>query len=124
MTTGTGSVAISKIAVSAGGLVTNPTIDTTTLPPPTTGPRSLLFSESSPLVQPPQCGPCRQEVTIKIRKDGREYIMKLRDKIVVDDPYLVMVKAVAFAIREGEPYSGRAPSRGVRDFLIKSAVVI
>jgi hypothetical protein len=123
MTTGTGSVALSRIAVSAGGIVTIPAVAEEDTLPATTGPRSLIFADTA-LAQPPGCGPCRQEVTIKIRKDGREYIMVLRDKIAVDDPYLVMVKAVAFAIREGEPYSGRTPSRGVRDFLIKSAVVI
>jgi hypothetical protein len=49
--------------------------------------------------------------------------MKIRDKIVVEDPYLVLVKAEAFAISQGEPYNGSVPSRTVRDFLIKSAVV-
>jgi hypothetical protein len=63
-------------------------------------------------------------VSVVIRKFGRLYTMKLRDKISVEDPYLVMVKAEAFALQQGEPYSGVVPPRNVRDFLIKSNVVI
>jgi hypothetical protein len=48
----------------------------------------------------------------------------LRDKITVEDPYLVMVKATAFAIRTGEPYAAEPTPRAVRDFLLKSSVVV
>lgn len=88
------------------------------------GMRSLLFSDQSPFLEPPECKPCRTEVVRTIRKGGRLYRMVLRDKIVVEDPYLVMVKATAFAIAQGEPYNGTVPPRGIRDFLIKSSVVI
>lgn len=86
--------------------------------------KSLLFSESSVLQQPPGCGPCRQEVKATVKKGGRLYTIVIRDKVVVEDPYFVMVKAVAFAISEGEPYMGRATPRSVKDFLLKSSVVI
>lgn len=86
--------------------------------------KSLLFQDVSPLEEPPTCAPCRQEATVTIRKAGRLYRYVLRDKIVVEDPYLVMVKAAAFAIREGEPYNGKVPPRTIKDFLIKSAIVI
>lgn len=88
--------------------------------------KSLLFQGVTPFIEPPGCAaiPCRTEVPVAIRKGGRMYNLVLRDKIVPEDPYLVMLKAQAFAITEGEPYVGRAPSRAVRDFLIKDTVVI
>jgi len=86
--------------------------------------KSLLFSDSLPYSDPPGCSPCRTEVPITIKKDGRLYNFVLRDKIDCEDLHLVMVKAAAFAIRTGEPYSGLPPARAVKDFLIKSNVVI
>lgn len=86
--------------------------------------KSRLFSSDSPFVEPPSCGPCRTEVKVTLRKDGRLYHLVLRDKVVVEDPYLVMVKATAFAMAQGEPYRGLPPPRSIRDFLIKSSVVI
>lgn len=86
--------------------------------------KSLLFTDSTPFNEPPGCGPCRTEVVRTFRKNGRLYRVVLRDKIVVEDPYLVMVKAFAFAIQQGEPYMGVPPPRTIRDFLIKSSVVI
>jgi hypothetical protein len=86
--------------------------------------KSLLFSGALPYSEPPGCGPGRQEVPITLQKYGRLYKFVLRDKIAVEDPYLVLVKAIAFAVQEGEPYAGQPPERSVRDFLIKSGVVI
>lgn len=87
--------------------------------------KSLLFKQgATPFVEPPECGPCRLEVIVVVRKDGRLYRTVIRDKVVVEDPMLVMVKAEAFAIAQGEPFVGRPPPRAVRDFLIKSSVVI
>jgi len=87
--------------------------------------KSLLFKEgASPFTQPVECGPCRIERVVVARKNGRLYRVVIRDKIVVEDPMLVMVKAEAFAIAQGEPFVGRPPPRSVRDFIIKSSVVI
>jgi hypothetical protein len=86
--------------------------------------KSLLFTGAVPYTPPPGCGVGRTEVPVTIRKHGRLYTMILRDKVTVEDPYLVLVKAEAFAIRAGEPFMGRTPERAVRDFLIKSSVVI
>lgn len=89
--------------------------------------KSLLFADPPvlPYSVPPGCGPCdRNEVPITVRKNGRLYRFVLRDKITIEDPYLVLVKAAAFAIQQAEPYSGNPPNRAVRDFLIKSNVVI
>ena len=86
--------------------------------------KSLLFTDDLPFGEIPGCAPGRQEVSYSIRKFGRLYTFKLRDKICVEDPYLVLVKAEAFAIQQGEPFAGIPPERAVRDFLIKSNVVI
>lgn len=86
--------------------------------------KSILFSGTLPYTEPDDCKPGRQEVFVTLKKYGRFYRFVVRDKIVVEDPYLVMVKASAFAISEGEPYSGQTPERSVRDFLIKQNVVI
>jgi hypothetical protein len=85
--------------------------------------KSLLFTGVLPYSDPPGCGPGRTEIPATIRKNGRLYKYIIRDKIVVEDPYLVLVKACAFAIAQGEPYSGLPPERSVRDFLIKQNVV-
>lgn len=87
--------------------------------------KSLLFVDGAlPYSEPPTCKPGRQEVTVTLKKDGRLYKFVVRDKITVEDPYLMLVKASAFAISEGEPFAGRPPERSVRDFLIKNNVVI
>lgn len=86
--------------------------------------KSILFHDNPPFEEPLQCAPGRQESTVVVRKGGRIYRFTLRDKIVVEDPYLVMVKAAAFAIQEGEPYNAKVPPRSIKDFLIKSSIVI
>jgi len=88
--------------------------------------RSLMFQGVPPFTKPPTCEivPCRSEVPVTMRRGGRMYTFILRDKIVPEDPYLVMVKAAAFAIITGEYYKGMPVGRDVRDWLIKSTVVI
>jgi hypothetical protein len=86
--------------------------------------KSILFTTESPFPIPPNCGPGRQETVTVIRKSGRLYTLTARDKLTIEDPYLVLVKAEAFAIRAGEPFNGQIPSRAVRDALIKSSVQI
>lgn len=88
--------------------------------------KSLLFQGVTPFEEPPGCAiePCRTEVRFAIRKNGRVYRFTARDKVIPEDPYVVMVKASAFAVAQGEPYAGRTPPRSVKDFLIKSSVVI
>jgi hypothetical protein len=86
--------------------------------------KSLLFTDTLPFGIPPGCEPCRQEATVTIRKFGRLYRFVLRDKVTVEDPYLVLVKAEAFAIQQGEPFAGSVPDRSLRDVLVKSNVQI
>jgi hypothetical protein len=89
--------------------------------------KSLLFQEgATPFSEPAECAaiPCRDEVPLTIRKNGRLYKFVLRSQVVPEDAYIPMVRAIAFAISENEPYSGRAPERSVRDFMVKNNVVI
>lgn len=88
--------------------------------------KSLLYQGLTPFAEPPSCVavPCRTEVPLTLKKDGRMYRFVLRDKVVPEDPYLVLVKATAFAIAQAEPYVGNPPDRAVKDFLIKDTVVI
>jgi len=86
--------------------------------------RSLAFRTPAvvPFVDPVACGPGRREVRTIIRKFGRLFTVTAREKIVVDDPYLVSVKAVAFAIRSTTAYAAQSVPRVVRDFLIRDNV--
>lgn len=85
--------------------------------------KSLLFvAGATPFDNVPGCSPCRTETTVVMRSQGRLYTVKMRDKITVEDPYLVMVKAEAFAIAQGEPFNATPTPRTLRDFLIKSNV--
>lgn len=86
-------------------------------------PKSILYSANPPLHNPAVCASGREEVRATLRKNGRLYNVVLRDKIVPEDPYLVLVKAAAFAIEQREPYMGRLIPRSVKDFFIKSTVV-
>ena len=88
--------------------------------------KSLLFQEGSAFSEPPGCSalPCRQEATINLKKDGRIYRFVVRDRIVPEDPHLMLTRAIAFSIQTGEAYNGSSPKRALKDFLIKDSVVI
>jgi len=86
--------------------------------------KSLLFQDGAPFVEPDICTPCRKEAEVVIRGRSRVYRVKVRDKIVVDDWYLVAVKAAAFAIQNAEPNTVVTLPRKARDFLIKENLVI
>jgi hypothetical protein len=74
---------------------------------------------------PPGCTLCdRIEVPVSIRKDGRIYRFVLRDKLVVEDVAIMLMKAAAFSIAQGEPYSATPISRALRDVLIKQDTVM
>lgn len=88
--------------------------------------KSLLFQEGATFSEPPGCSalPCRQEAVVRLRKGGRIYRFVVRDKIVPEDPHLMLTRAIAFSIQTGEAYNGTSPSRALKDFLIKDSVVI
>lgn len=88
--------------------------------------RSLLYQGLTPFEEPPTCAaiPCRTEVPVTIRKNGKLFRFVLRDKLIPEDMYLVLVKAAAFALQSGTANAALPPARAVRDFLIKDSVVI
>lgn len=87
---------------------------------------SLMYRDPAlvPFEEQDKCKAGRTEKTVVIRKDGRLIRMVLRDKVVIEDPYLVGLKAAAYAIANNEPYNGTPAGRPLKDFLIKSNVVI
>ena len=88
--------------------------------------RSLLAQGLTPFSVPSGCSevPCRNEVLFSFKTGGRLYRFVARDKIIPEDPYFVLVRAAAFSIQQGEPYNGRTPERPLKDFLIKTNIVI
>jgi len=85
--------------------------------------KSLLQQPSNPFPNVSLCQPGRQEQEFTLHQNGMLYRFTVRDKLAVEDPYLVLAKAVAFAVKHSTPYPGAMPPRKVRDFLIKSSVV-
>ncbi len=85
--------------------------------------QSLLFQNVLPFDSVPGCTPGRQEQDVTIRSNGRLYQFKVRDKVTVEDPYLVLVRAEAFAIQQGEPFNATPVARSLRDILIKTNIV-
>jgi len=79
---------------------------------------------TSIFVQPPGCGPGRNETPVTIKMNGKLYTFTYRDKIVPEDPFLLAVKAAAFSIKRVEEYRGVPPPRSVRDFLIKTNLAV
>jgi len=86
--------------------------------------KSILFQPATPFPGVVPCGPCRTEQKFDIHKNGYIYSFVMRDKIVPEDPYLVLIKAYAFSVRYASKYPGAEPPRAVRDFLIKGPVVV
>lgn len=87
--------------------------------------KSLLYQNDAGAAIPPGCfHGVRTEVPVSIRKDGRIYRFVLRDTVVPEDVTSMMMKAAAFAISQGEPYSATPVSRALRDVLIKQNTVI
>ena len=86
--------------------------------------RSRLYQPDAPFTVQAGCGQGRTETVKKFIKNGKIYTMVWRNKLTIEDPYIVMVKAAAYAIRMNEPYAARPPRRDYRDCLIKSSLVI
>jgi hypothetical protein len=84
---------------------------------------SLLFRSDSPVQLEDSCDK-RTEIIKRYIKNGSIYTTVLRDKITIEDPYLVLVKSSIYAIANDEPYGGKVPRRDYRDYLIKNSVFI
>jgi hypothetical protein len=57
-------------------------------------------------------------------RDGRTFTIYIRDTIVVEDPYLKLVKAKLSSIRTGNPFMADMTDRAVKDALIKVNIQI
>ena len=86
--------------------------------------KSLLYQDVAPFTDPVACSPCREEATVTLRSGNRFFHVTVRDKVLPEDPYLVMVKAAAFSIQNSEPYNAQVTPRALRDVLIKENLVI
>ena len=86
--------------------------------------KSLLFQPTTPFPGMTPCPACRTEQAFDIHKNGYIYSFVMRDKIIPEDPYLVLIKAQAFSVQFASQYPGAEPPRAVRDFLIKGSVVV
>ena len=86
--------------------------------------KSILYTDDSPFSIPPACTAERTEIRRTFRKNGRLFTVTVRDKLVVDDEYVNMVKAVAFSIQTQEPYRAMPTNRKVKDSLLKQDLVI
>ena len=84
--------------------------------------RSLLSLPTSPFPDAVLCPAGRTEQEFTIHRNGLLYRFVLRDKVTIEDPYLVLVKATAFAIRHGTGYPGGEPPKELKDALLKTPV--
>ncbi len=66
------------------------------------------------------CTRCRNESPFTIQKDNKLLKFVLRDKILPEDPYLVMAKAGAYALAHNGLYPGTTPNRATRGDMIRN----
>jgi hypothetical protein len=86
--------------------------------------KSVFYQPSSPFAGTYPCAPCRVENAFSIYNNGYIYNFVVRDKVIPEDPYMVMMKAYAFSVQFATPYPGGEPPRVIRDALIKGAVAV
>lgn len=84
--------------------------------------RSLLSQPTSPFPNAVLCPAGRTEDTFTVVHNGLLYRFVLRDKVTIEDPYLALVKATAFAIKHGVGYPGAQPTKQLKDSLVKTPV--
>lgn len=58
------------------------------------------------------------------RADGRIVTVKIRETVTPEDPYLVLVRAAALAMRTGEAFNADRTPRSIKDTLIKTNVSV
>lgn len=85
--------------------------------------RSPFTSLTALMEIPPQCTPCRTEERFTMILNGEKVTAVLRDRLLPEDLYLVLVKATAFAIARGGDYRGVPPGRAERDALVSVGVL-
>lgn len=69
--------------------------------------------------------PVRNEVIVSFPlADGTIRTAIVRDKLVVEDPYLKLVRAKIFSIRMNSDFDADLTSRSIKDTLIKQLIEI
>ena len=69
--------------------------------------------------------PVRNEVVVSFPlADGTIRTAVVRDKIVVEDPYLKLVRAKLFSIRMNSEFEAELTARSIKDALIKQHIEI
>ena len=69
--------------------------------------------------------PCRNELITRYpMADGSVRVIIVRDTIVVEDPYLKLVKAKLLSIKTGGEFGAEITSRAIKDALIKQNIQI
>lgn len=56
--------------------------------------------------------------------NGRMVTVIVRDSVVPEDPYLVLVRAKALSVRTGEALNASRTTRAIKDLLIKTNISI
>lgn len=68
---------------------------------------------------------CRLEASRTYHlQDGRSVTVILRDSVVVEDPYMNMARARAYAVRTGDDQLPERVDKDIRDRLIKTNISI
>lgn len=62
----------------------------------------------------------RTERTTTMTVGGYTVNVIVRDTVIIEDPYLNLVRAAAFQISEGGPFPVPPVGRDIKDFLIKT----
>jgi hypothetical protein len=69
--------------------------------------------------------PCRNELILRFPMvDGRLRTVIIRESVVVEDPYLKMVRAKLYTIKNGTEFGAEITSRALKDVLIKQNIQI
>ena len=69
--------------------------------------------------------PVRNEVTISFPlADGIIRRAVIRDKIVIEDPYLKLVRAKLFSIKQNDDFAAELTTRKIKNALIKQNIQI
>ena len=85
--------------------------------------KSTFYQPTNPFPGTTPCPAGRTEQQFDLHRNGYVYQFVMRDKVVPEDPYLVLIKAYAFSVRFACKYPGGCPPRPVLDFLIKQQVL-
>lgn len=69
--------------------------------------------------------PCRSELLTRFpMADGTVRTIIVRDSIVVEDPYLKLVRAKFLSIRTGKEFGADVTPRSIKDVLVKQNIQI